>query len=149
MPDELKNTVFGEGNWEDVWDNLPPVENPIPPMLSMNYDTFETTLDDPTRISMSEMSDLITSLLDPDVLLNKSDDPVWSPPIRPMHRIFEKSDLQHLKGFSGSWVVSKWYDGIRVIIVRKNDSITVYDENGKKKGLRKNINFFIWKGGAS
>lgn len=139
VPDELKNTILGEGNWEDVWDNLPPVENPIPPMLSMNYDTFETTLDDPTRISMSEMSDLITSLLDPDILLNKSDDPVWSPPIRPMHRIFEKSDLQHLKGFSGSWVVSKWYDGIRVIIVRENDTITVYDENGKKKGLRKNI----------
>tara|TARA_B100000900_G_scaffold102355_1_gene84866 strand:- start:1980 stop:3443 length:1464 start_codon:yes stop_codon:yes gene_type:complete len=56
-----------------------------------------------------------------------------------MHRIFELNDLEHMRGFSGSWVVSKWYDGKRVIIVNEDDTITVYDENGKKVGLRKSF----------
>ena len=47
------------------------------------------------------------------------------------------SDLEHLRGFSGSWVVSKWYDGKRLVIVNKDEEITAYDEGGRKKGLRK------------
>jgi len=86
---------------------------------------------------MSEVSTYITSLLNPDILLMKNDDVKWSPPIRPMHRIFEISDLHHLRGFSGSWVVSKWYDGKRVIIVNEDETITTYDEDGKKVGLKK------------
>ena len=137
VPEELLNVAHGKGNWEETWDKAPPPQYTLPPFLSMNYDTFETPNDVPTRIAMSEMTEIITSLLDPDILLTKSDEAAWSPAVRPMHRIFDMKDLEHLKGFSGSWVVSKWYDGQRVIIVKNSDEVTAYNESGKKKGLRK------------
>ena len=65
--------------------------------------------------------------------------PEWVPPVRPMHRIFDLSDLEHLRGFSGSWVVSKWYDGKRVIIVQNDNEITTYDENGRKGWIKESL----------
>tara|TARA_R110002020_G_scaffold152674_4_gene330462 strand:+ start:4188 stop:10385 length:6198 start_codon:yes stop_codon:yes gene_type:complete len=44
-------------------------------------------------------------------------------PIKAAHRIFDLSDIQDLRGFSGSWVVSAWPEGQRVRIVRKDDDI--------------------------
>jgi hypothetical protein len=111
-----------------------PVQNVTSPALAMNPLTYETAED---RIALGEMGEYIASLLNPDVLLTKSSDAEWVPPVRPMHRIFDLSDLEHLRGFSGSWVVSKWYDGKRVIIVQKDNEITTYDENGRKVGLKK------------
>jgi hypothetical protein len=57
------------------------------------------------------------SLLNPDELLIKGDkEPGWVPPIRPMHRIFKFKQLEELRGFTGGWCVSKWYDGKRLVI---------------------------------
>lgn len=137
VPEELLDVAHGKGNWNQAWENAPPPQYTLPPFYSMDYNTFEAASDTPTTINMSEMTEIITSLLDPDVLLTKSDEATWSPPVRPMHRIFDMKDLEHLKGFSGSWVVSKWYDGQRIVIVRNDDEVTAYNENGKKKGLRK------------
>ena len=137
IPLELTRLVHGNDVVQQVYPNAPPPMYPSNPHQSMNMETAETASEVPTTISASEMTELITSLLDPDVLLNKSDDAKWSPAVRPMHRIFDLADLEHLRGFSGSWVVSKWYDGKRIIIVRNDDEITAYDENGRKKGLRK------------
>ena len=52
-------------------------------------ETGEAPSENMTTIAASEMIELITSLLDPDVLLSKSDDAKWSPAVRPMHRIFD------------------------------------------------------------
>jgi len=114
-----------------------PHPNPEMAQLGLNTDTWLSPSEDESSIAMSEISEYITSLLNPDLLLTKSDDATWSPAIRPMHRIFELSDLEQLRGFSGSWVVSKWYDGKRVIIVQNDNEITTYDENGRKVGLKK------------
>ena len=137
IPLELTRLVHGSDAVQQVYPNAPPPMYPDNAHQSMNMETAETASTVPTTISASEMTELITSLLDPDVLLSKSDDAKWSPAVRPMHRIFDLADLEHLRGFSGSWVVSKWYDGKRVIIVRSDDEITAFDENGRKKGLRK------------
>jgi len=137
VPQQLSEMVHGKETVQNVWSNAPPPMYPDNPHQSMNMETAETASEVPYTVAASEMTNLITSLLDPDVLLSKSDDAKWSPPVRPMHRIFEMSDLEHLRGFTGSWVVSKWYDGQRIIIVRKDDEITAYNEDGKKKGLRK------------
>jgi len=137
VPEELSTVVHGKDTVQNVWGNAPPPMYPDNPHQSMNMETAETASEVPYIVAASEMTELITSLLDPDVLLSKSDDAKWSPPVRPMHRIFELSDLEHLRGFSGSWVVSKWYNGKRIVIVRSDDEITAYDENGRKKGLRK------------
>lgn len=137
VPQDLTAMIHGNEVTQQVYANAPPPMYTNNAHQSMNLETAETTSQVPTTISASEMTELITSLLDPDVLLNKEDDAKWSPAVRPMHRIFDLADLEHLRGFSGSWVVSKWYDGKRVIIVRSGDEITAFDENGRKKGLRK------------
>jgi len=137
VPQDLTAMIHGNEVAQQVYANTPPPQYPDNPHQSMNMETAETASTIPTTIAASEMTELITSLLDPDVLLSKSDDAKWSPAVRPMHRIFDLADLEHLRGFSGSWVVSKWYDGKRIIIVRSDDEITAYDENGRKKGLRK------------
>lgn len=137
VSEEALNNLFGEDITQQVLTTLPPPQNPLSAHQGLDMETYTSPSDDPSSIAMSEISTYITSLLNPDVLLMKNDDVKWSPPIRPMHRIFELNDLEHMRGFSGSWVVSKWYDGKRVIIVNDDDTITVYDENGKKVGLRK------------
>ena len=136
VSEEALNNLHGKDIAQQVLTTLPPPQNPLSAHQGINMETYLSPSDDPSTIAMSEISTYITSLLNPDVLLTKNDDAKWSPPIRPMHRIFELNDLEHMKGFSGSWVVSKWYDGKRIIIVN-DDGITAYDENGKKVGLKK------------
>lgn len=83
----------------------------------------------------SEPSDYAAYLLNPDSLLMKGDSPSWVPPIRPMHRIFSFKDLQRLRGFTGTWVVSKWYDGERIVVTKKGDEINGYDEGGGRRSI--------------
>lgn len=72
-------------------------------------------------------------LLNPDELLIKGDkEPGWVPPIRPMHRIFKFKQLEELRGFTGGWCVSKWYDGKRLVITKKNKRVTAYYEDGSR-----------------
>ena len=72
-------------------------------------------------------------LLNPDELLIKGDkEPGWVPPIRPMHRIFKFKQLEELRGFTGGWCVSKWYDGKRLVITKKNKKVTAYYEDGSR-----------------
>ena len=139
VPLDLSRIVHGKDIVSQVWDNAPPVQYQYPAHISMNTETYESPSDDPEKIALSEMGNYIESLINPDVLLMKSEDAKWIPMVRPMHRIFDMTDLTHLRGFSGSWVVSKWYDGKRVLVVKSGDDITAYDENGKKVGLRKTI----------
>ncbi len=130
--------LHGTDMTNHLLETLPPHQNPTPPFMGYDKETFDIYGENnPTALNLSEMSEYITSLLNPDVLLTKADDAEWCPPVRPMHRIFDLSDLEHLRGFSGSWVVSKWYDGKRVIIVQNDNEITTYDENGRKVGLKK------------
>jgi len=130
--------LHGTDMTKQLLESMPPHPNPTPPFMNYDKKTFDIPGENnPTALNLSEMSEYITSLLNPDVLLTKADDAEWVPPVRPMHRIFDLSDLEHLRGFSGSWVVSKWYDGKRVIIVQNDNEITTYDENGRKVGLKK------------
>ena len=92
-------------------------------------------MDDPNIITASEDNISLLSLTNPDTLLMKGDSNDWSPPIRPMHRIFQKDDLEALKGFSGGWVVSKINTGERLVIKKKGGRITAFDENGERKSL--------------
>ena len=93
--------------------------------------------DDRTLISSRDETAMLFGLTDPDAMLYKEDSAPddWSPPIRPMHRIFEKSDLEELRGFSGDWVVSEWPEGERVILRKKGERVNAYDENGASMKL--------------
>jgi hypothetical protein len=137
VPHELTDMVHGKELREQVWNNAPPAQESRLPTSGIDPTTFIAMNEDPSKLALSEMSDYIEGLLNPDILLMKEDKPEWNPLIRPMHRIFELSDLEHLRGFSGSWVVSKWYDGKRVMIIKNGEEITALNESGKKVGLKK------------
>jgi hypothetical protein len=101
-----------------------------PGMVSQVPDTS------PMTITASEPSDYATFLLNPDSLVMKGDDtPNFVPPIRPMHRIFDFKDMEQLRGFTGSWVVSKWYDGERVVIMKLADKVSAYNENNSRMSV--------------
>lgn len=87
-------------------------------------------------ITTSEPSDYAAFLLNPDSLMLKGDDtPNFVPPIRPMHRIFDFKDMEQLRGFTGSWVVSKWYEGERVVVMKLNDKVSAYNEHNSRMSI--------------
>jgi len=60
-----------------------------------------------------------------DTLIYKDDGrPV---PIKSMHRIFDLSDLKHLRGFSGDWVVSHIPEGQPIILQKKGKKAKAYN----------------------
>ena len=90
----------------------------------------------PQAITASEPSDYATFLLNPDALIMKEDDtPNFVPPIRPMHRIFDFKDMEQLRGFTGSWVVSKWYEGERIVVMKLSDKVSAYNENNSRMSI--------------
>ena len=50
---------------------------------------------------------LLASLSNPDIMLKDGEYPI----LQPMHRIFKLDDLEHLRGFSGDWIVSAMPEG--------------------------------------
>jgi len=136
VPQPEIEKVFGKDYFKQVWDNATPPTDLSSPQTRLEQN-MEPTNVNPSTIATSETTDLINRLMNPDTFFTKEDESEWVAPIRPMHRIFELTDLQHLRGFSNSWAVSKWYDGKRVIIVKNGDEITVLDENNRKVSVKK------------
>ncbi len=105
-----------------------------PNMMTMNALGGMPT-DVPGMLTNSDDDMSILGLTDPDSLLVKAGPEDWAPPIRPMHRIFSKEDLNALKGFSGDWLISRIPQGERLIVKKKGGRISAYDENGARKSL--------------
>jgi len=137
VPTNNQEEVMGKEWVRSVQPNLPPPMDTSFPFSRLTEDGLDVVSNDPYIINASETTAFINNLLEGNDLIAKSDEPEWIAPIRPMHRIFELTDLQHLRGFSNSWAVSKWYDGKRVIIIKNGDEITVLDENNRKVNVKK------------
>jgi hypothetical protein len=94
----------------------------------------------------------LASLTNNDILLKfNSEKP---PALRPMHRIFKVEDLEHIKGFTGDWVVSIMPEGERHFIRRDGDEVKAWEgltgksvklENDLVESLKKTTekDFFI------
>ena len=87
----------------------------------------------PNDISTGNPTETLTVLMNPDALLKG--DKGKPPPMLPMHRIFSLKDFEALRGFSGDWVVSSFYDGKRMMLSRKGGRVTSYDENNEPVAL--------------
>ena len=61
--------------------------------------------------------------------------PKEMPLIEPLHKIFEIDDLRQLRGFTGEWVVSVFYEGERVKVKRRKNSLTITDTEHNKFGI--------------
>ena len=66
--------------------------------------------------------------------------PKEMPLIEPMHKIFDIEDLNQLRGFTGEWVVSVFYEGERIKVKRRKNSLTITDTNHEKFALSDEMN---------
>ena len=79
---------------------------------------------------------LLASLSDPDIMLKKDGD---YPILQPMHRIFKLEDMEHLRGFSGDWIVSAMPEGPRAFVERDDDKVTVRGDFDLDKDTKENF----------
>jgi len=79
---------------------------------TLNQDSSSTTKSD---IGLADLTnpDIIRKDLGPEV-----------PTLQPMHRIFELDDLEHLRGFTGDWIVSVMPEGERGFVKKDDDEVT-------------------------
>jgi len=131
---EFMNTIGGEDFHNQIMQTgyTHPEEN-IPALTTNPFGQAHN--DDPTNIALSE-DDTLAVLMNPDVLLKASEGK--PPPIFPMHRIFSIKDFDALRGFSGEWAVSSYPGGQRMIVQRKSNQVSAYDENGESVPLTDN-----------
>ena len=74
----------------------------VPQLIHNQFKTDtlgEAQSDRPINIALSDVSELLTVLMNPDALLKSTEGK--PPPILPMHRIFSLKDFDSLRGFSG------------------------------------------------
>jgi len=128
---EFMNSIGGEDFHNQIMQTgyTHPEEN-IPALTTNPFGQAHN--DDPTNIALSE-DDALAILMNPDVLLKASEGK--PPPIFPMHRIFSIKDFDALRGFSGEWAVSSYPGGQRMIVQRKSNQVSAYDENGESTPL--------------
>ena len=64
----------------------------------------------------------LATLTNPDIIRKEIAKEV--PILQPMHRIFELDDLEHLRGFTGDWIVSVMPEGERGFVKKEDDEVT-------------------------
>ena len=81
------------------------------------------------------VSTLLKAMTNPDII--KEDAAIK--PIKAAHRIFTYDDMEHLRGFSGDWVVSSWYDGHRAIVTKQGKKVEATYSDGSKCKLSRDF----------
>ena len=79
---------------------------------------------------------LLASLSDPDIMLKADAD---YPILQPMHRIFKLEDLEHLRGFSGDWIVSAMPEGPRYFVEKKGKKVSAKGDTKLDKETKTNF----------
>jgi len=64
----------------------------------------------------------LADLTNPDIIRKELGSKV--PLLQPMHRIFDIEDLEHLRGFTGDWIVSHMPEGERGFVEKKDDEVS-------------------------
>ena len=73
----------------------------------------------PTSVGKSDVN--LADLTNPDIIRKELGKEV--PLLQPMHRIFELDDLEHLRGFTGDWIVSVMPEGERGFVKKEDEEI--------------------------
>ena len=80
--------------------------------------------------------EILDSLTDDTLFFKKDGRPV---PVKSMHRIFDYSDLKHLRGFSGDWIASHIPQGEPIILQKKGKRVKAYNADMKLVELTDDI----------
>lgn len=75
---------------------------------------------DPHSFGKSHMG--LADLTNPDIIRKEFGKGV--PLLQPMHRIFKIEDLEHLRGFTGDWIVSAMPEGERGFVEKEDDEVS-------------------------
>ena len=126
IPEEVMNDLHGEEAVQQVLSSNYQVPVNTTNMSRTNVMALPAN-SDMSLFTASDPTETLTVLMNPEALLKE--DKSKPPPILPMHRIFSLKDFDALRGFSGDWVVSSFYDGERMIITRKSNKVSAYDES--------------------
>lgn len=129
---------------ENAMYDLNPALRPYSPNASnhINYQTWSPSMESNPNTTSGRLAEgagslqdsrLLTSLdkVIDDSLLYKEDGKPR--PVKFMHRIFDLEDMQHLRGFTGDWVISLYPQGEHVIATRKGKKFTAYNDEGEVK----------------
>lgn len=129
VPMQQLRTVFPDLQPMSKTHPSAPSAEDIPEQQKMGQDgesvAFQLSEDD------IPVSTLLKSLTDPDILKEKG----TIKPIKPAHRIFSYDDMKQLRGFSGEWLVSSWWDGYRVLIHKQGKKVDARFADGTKARL--------------
>ena len=75
---------------------------------------------DSTSVTKSKIG--LADLTNPDIIRKELGEKI--PLLQPMHRIFKLEDLEHLRGFTGDWIVSVMPEGERGFVIKEDDKVT-------------------------
>lgn len=127
---------------ENAMYSLNPNLRPYNPTASnhINYQTWNPSIESNPNTTSGRLAEgagslqdstLLTSLdkVIDDSLLYKEDGKPR--PVKFMHRIFDLEDMQHLRGFTGDWVISLYPQGEHVIATKKGKKLSAYNDEGK------------------
>lgn len=73
---------------------------------------------------------LYTSIIERPSLMKEEKRTGFITPNKPMYRIFDIEDLREIKGMTGEFIIQEKYDGLRVQVHKKGDSVKIYSFNG-------------------
>jgi hypothetical protein len=105
-----------------------------PHTFGMDNSMGQQTVFQNQAASANDLTDL--KLASSDVLIDDSlifKDEGRPPPVKFMHRIFSLEDMQHLRGFTGDWVLTLYPQGEHVIATKKGKKFTAYGADGEVK----------------
>tara|TARA_R100000234_G_scaffold118797_1_gene100051 strand:+ start:6359 stop:12301 length:5943 start_codon:yes stop_codon:yes gene_type:complete len=74
------------------------------------------------KVSVVKSEIGLADLTNPDIIRKELGKEV--PLLQPMHRIFELDDLEHLRGFTGDWIVSVMPEGERGFVKKEDDEVS-------------------------
>ncbi len=80
----------------------------------------ETRNQDHHSVNKSDVN--LADLTNPDIIRKELGKKV--PTLQPMHRIFDLDDLEHLRGFTGDWIVSAMPEGERGFVEKEDDEVS-------------------------
>lgn len=114
----------------DVNPDLQPYDYNIPDQYIKDGSVYGTQAQYASSMTDPNILASLDTFSDSTLFTKKDGQP---PPVKFMHRIFDLGDMQHLRGFTGDWVISLYPNGEHVIATRKGKKFTAYGANGEVK----------------
>ena len=96
--------------------------------ISNDPSHFDTRAQQSTGVDDPNIMTSFDRIIDDSIITKEDGKPQ---PVKFMHRIFDLKDMEHLRGFTGDWVISLYPQGEHVIATKKKNKLTAYSTDGE------------------